>query len=175
MIAPTLTTDRLTIRASVLGDFEAYAAAWADPAVTRYVGGEPRDRTASWARFLQGVGIWSVLGYGNWTFEETDTGRFVGSGGIFRFERGVEALEGYTEAGWALTPQAWGKGYATEAMAAIIAWSDAHLGAPEFRAIIDHDNAASQRVAAKLGFAPFLHVIPQFPESALWRRTSVGA
>lgn len=170
MLAPTLTTARLTLRASTREDFEAYAAAWADPSLTRYIGGEPRDRTTSWGKFLQGAGLWAILGYGYWTFEETATRRFLGTGGLSQFERGVESLVGHTEAGWAFIPRAWGQGYATEAMAAVLQWADANRIAPELRAIIDHDNVASQRVAAKLGFAQFLDVIPEFPESALWRR-----
>ena len=37
-------------------------------------------------------------------------------------------------------------------MAAILAWADTELKAPEVRCIIDLGNAASERVAAKIGF-----------------------
>lgn len=167
--APTLETARLTIRAMRLEDFEAYAAAWADPELTRFIGGTPRDRMTSWGKFLQGIGLWSLFGYGYWSFIERETGQFVGNGGLAQFERGVHALVGQAEAGWALIPAGWGKGYATEAMAAILAWAD-ERGIPEARAIIDHDNLASIGVAEKLGFAKLVPVIAQFPESALWRR-----
>jgi RimJ/RimL family protein N-acetyltransferase len=170
MTAPTLTTDRLTIRALSLADWEAYAAAWGDPEMTRFIGGEPRDRTTSWGKFLQGIGLWSLFGYGFWSFTDRETGAFLGNGGLAQFERGIAGLAGHVEAGWAFVPAAWGKGYATEAMAAILAWADAHVDAREIRCIIDHDNTASQRVADKLGFAKFDPVIPEFPESALWRR-----
>lgn len=166
---PTLTTDRLIIRPLALGEFEAYAKAWADPELTRFIGGEPRDRTTSWSKFLMGAGLWPILGYGYWTFEERATGTFVGNGGLSQFERGVAQLVGHVEAGWAFVPAAWGKGYATEAMAAILAWADAQ-GIAETRAIIDHANATSIRVAQKLGYAILLSVIPEFPESALWHR-----
>ncbi len=170
MIAPTLTTDRLILRAQSLDDFEAYQAAWADPEMTRFIGGTPRDRNTSWQKFLMGSGLWSVLGYGYWSFIDRETGSLLGNGGLAQFERGVPALEGHVEAGWAFVPAAWGKGYATEAMAAVLAWSDAHLKPPEIRAIIDHDNIASARVAEKLGFATLLPVIPELTESVLWRR-----
>jgi RimJ/RimL family protein N-acetyltransferase len=169
MIAPTLTTDRLILRAQTLEDFEAYQAAWADPELTRFIGGAPRDRNTSWQKFLMGSGLWPVLGYGFWSFTDRQTGAFLGNGGLAQFERGVAALVGHVEAGWAFVPAAWGKGYATEAMAAILAWGDAQ-GITETRAIIDHSNTASARVAEKLGFTILLPTIPEFSESALWQR-----
>jgi RimJ/RimL family protein N-acetyltransferase len=169
MIAPTLTTDRLILRAPRREDFESYAATWADPDVTRYIGGAPRDRMTSWKEFLQGAGFWPILGFGRWTIEERATGAAIGSGGLFEAERGVASLAGHVEAGWAFGPAAWGKGYATEAMAVILAWGDAQ-GITETRAIIDHSNTASARVAEKLGFTILLPTIPEFSESALWQR-----
>ncbi len=174
MDAPTLTTDRLIVRAQALSDFEAYRAAWADPELTRFIGGAPRDRNASWQKFLMGAGLWPVLGYGYWSFIDRQTGAFLGNGGLAQFERGVAALEGHVEAGWAFVPASWGKGYATEAMATVLEWADAHLPTAEIRAIVDHDNLASSRVAEKLGFARLLPVIPEIPQSALWRRASVS-
>jgi RimJ/RimL family protein N-acetyltransferase len=98
--------------------------------------------------------MWSLFGYGYWAFVERESGRFVGNGGLAQFERGISDLEGFPEAGWAFTPDAWGKGYATEAMTAILGWADAtNLG--EIRCIIDRGNAASHNVAAKLGFTKF--------------------
>ncbi len=173
MIAPTLTTDRLILRAIRRGDFEAYAATWADPHVTRFIGGVPRNRMTSWKDFLQGAGFWPVLGFGRWTFEDRATGAAIGSGGLFEAERGIESLAGHVEAGWALAPSAWGKGYASEAMAAVLAWSDANLDIGEVRAIIDHDNLASARVAQKLGFAQVMRNIPELPETALWQRMKI--
>jgi RimJ/RimL family protein N-acetyltransferase len=154
MIAPTLVTDRLSIEPMALAHWEEYAAAWADPRMTEFIGGAPRIRNVSWAKMLQGIGLWSLLGYGYWSFVERATGKFVGNGGLAQFERGIPELEGYPEAGWAFAPDAWGKGYATEAMAAILAWAGAaKLG--EIRCIIDPGNAASHNVAAKLGFEKF--------------------
>lgn len=154
MIAPTLTTDRLSIEPMSLAHWEAYAAAWSDPRMTEFIGGEPRDRNTSWGKMLQGIGLWSLFGYGYWSFIERKSGTFVGNGGLAQFERGIAELRGSPEAGWAFAPDAWGKGYATEAMTAILEWADAaKLG--EIRCIIDVGNTASHNVAAKLGFEKF--------------------
>lgn len=151
MIAPILTTQRLSIEPMSLDHWEEYAAAWADPRMTEFIGGEPRIRNISWGKMLQGIGLWPLFGYGYWSFVERDSGKFVGNGGLAQFERGIPELDGYPEAGWAFAPDAWAKGYATEAMTAILKWAD-ETGLPETRCIIDPGNAASHKVAAKLGF-----------------------
>jgi RimJ/RimL family protein N-acetyltransferase len=154
MIAPKLTTQRLSIEPMSMDHWEDYAAAWADPRMTEFIGGEPRSRNISWGKMLQGIGLWPLFGYGYWSFIERETGQFVGNGGLAQFERGIPELDGYPEAGWAFAPDAWRKGYATEAMAAIMEWAD-ETGLPEIRCIIDPGNTASHKVAAKLGFEKF--------------------
>jgi RimJ/RimL family protein N-acetyltransferase len=167
--APTLTTERLSIEPMTLDYWEAYAAAWADPRMTEFIGGDPRNRNISWGKMLQGVGLWSLFGYGYWSFVERASGQFVGNGGLAQFERGIPELEGYPEAGWAFAPDAWGKGYATEAMTAILEWADAaKLG--EIRCIIDPGNAASHNVAAKLGFTKFAESDDAIGDLFIYRR-----
>ena len=171
MIAPTLITTRLTIAPMALDHFEAHAAAWADPALTQFIGGNPRSRNESWGKFLQGAGLWSIMGYGYWSFLDRETGTYLGNGGLAQFERGIPELEGFPEAGWAFAPDAWGRGYATEAMAAILAWAD-EQGLPEIRCIIDPGNAASHKVAAKLGFAKFAESSDVMGELFVYARRS---
>lgn len=170
MIAPTLQTARMTLRPLSLDDWEPYAAAWADARMTAFIGGQPRTRNESWGKFLQGIGLWPVLGYGYWSFVDRETGAFLGNGGLASFERGIAELTGFPEAGWAFVPEAWGKGLATEAMGAVLDWADAALDRPEIRCIIDPGNTASQRVAAKLGFQFLAEV--DFPpgRTAVFRR-----
>jgi Acetyltransferase (GNAT) domain len=110
--APTLITERLSIEPMSLAHWEAYASAWADPRMTEFIGGDPRNRNLSWGKMLQGIGLWSLFGYGYWSFVERASGKFVGNGGLAQFERGIPELEGYPEAGWAFAADAWGKGYA---------------------------------------------------------------
>lgn len=153
-VAPQISTDRLILAPLSLAHWDAYAAAWADPQLTAFIGGQPRSRQESWTKFTQAAGLWPLLGYGYWAFLDRANGRFLGNGGLAAFERGIPELEGYPEAGWAFVPAAWGQGLATEAMLAVLRWADATLGA-EIRCIIDPGNVASHRVAAKLGFGAF--------------------
>lgn len=169
-IAPILHTERLTLAPLSLDHWEAYAGAWADPVMTTFIGGKPRTRQESWVKFSQGIGLWSLVGYGYWAFLDRATGQFLGNGGLARFERGIAELEGYPEAGWAFVPAAWGKGLATEAMAAVLDWADDALKS-EIRCIIDPGNVASQKVAAKLGFQHFADSDGVIGPVGVYRRT----
>jgi RimJ/RimL family protein N-acetyltransferase len=147
---PTLATPRLTLRAHRPGDLAACAAMWGDPAVTRFIGGRPFSAEEVWARLLRYAGLWSWLGYGYWAIEETASGRFLGELGFADFKRALSPPLDAPELGWALAVAAHGKGYATEAVRAALAWSE-----PRFAravCIIQPDNHASLRVAAKCGF-----------------------
>jgi RimJ/RimL family protein N-acetyltransferase len=62
------------------------------------------------------------------------------------------SLDGMPEMGWVLAAQMYGKGYATEAVRAAIAWGNAHFGKVRMCCIIAPENWASIRVAEKNGF-----------------------
>lgn len=150
--APLLQTDRLILRPHRLDDYPACKALWGDAQVVRHIGGSPQDAQAVWFRLLRYAGMWSLLGYGMWVMEARADGAFLGEAGLLSAARGLPELDGWPEAGWVLTPQAWGRGIAGEAMAAILAWADAHLDAASVRCIIENDNVASIKVARRLGF-----------------------
>jgi RimJ/RimL family protein N-acetyltransferase len=150
-LTPALESERLIFRGHGADDFEESAAMWGDPVVTRYVGGKPSTREEAWARLLRNVGHWSVLGFGYWVVRERGTGRFVGEVGFGELRRQITpTFDGAPEAGWVLAPWASGKGFATEAMRAVLAWADERF--PRTVCMIDVGNAASVRVAAKCGY-----------------------
>jgi RimJ/RimL family protein N-acetyltransferase len=174
MIAPTLTTDRLILTSVRLDLFEQQYAFMGDPRVVAFIGGgKPRSRQESWVKYCQSAGMWPILGYGYWAFTDRATGAMIGMGGLGSFERGIFQLVGFPEAGWAFAADAWGKGLATEAMAAALAWADANIDAPEIRCIIDPENAASIRVAEKLGFVPIDEVANELGVSRVFSRVRI--
>lgn len=157
---PLLETPRLRLRAHVPADLPACAAMWSDPSVVRHVGGHPFGSEDTWRRMLQFRGLWALLGFGYWAVEERASGRYVGDVGFADFARDVEpSLRGMLEAGWVLCPDAWGRGYATEAVGAALAWAAAQVPARRVVALIDPANAASIRVAGKAGFRPWCETI----------------
>jgi len=150
---PVLETERLKLRGHRLDDFTASAAMWADPNVTRHIGGKPLSEEEAWTKFLRYVGHWALLGFGYWVVEEKATGNFVGEIGFADYKRDLlPSLDGKPESGWVLDPQFHGKGYATEAVRAAIRWGDAHFGASQTACIIFPENLPSIRVAEKCGY-----------------------
>lgn len=149
---PLLETERLRLRGHTLADFEAVATMWLDPDVVRHIGGKPSTHEESWARLLRYPGMWALIGYGFWAIEEKASGRLVGEGGFADFKREIEPPLDAPEQGWALASWAHGKGFATEAVAAMIAWGEAHLPPGGLVCIISPENTASIRVAEKVGY-----------------------
>lgn len=153
---PTLETERLKLRGHRLDDFKHCAAMWADPNVTRFIGGKPLSEEESWRRMLGYIGHWSLLGFGYWMAEEKATGKFVGEIGFADYKRDLEpSLKGTPEIGWVLASQAHGRGYATEAVRAAVDWGDAHFPKARTACIIAPENVASVRVAVKCGYREF--------------------
>src|SRR5947209_1697397 len=153
MCIPVLETPRLTMRGHRIDDFNPLCAMWADPIVTRHIGGKPFTREESWARLLRYAGHWALLGFGFWAVEEKATGSFVGEVGFADFKRDIEpALEEVPETGWAFSSHVHGKGYAAEAVSAALVWGELHLKSKQTKCVIHPDNVASLRVAAKCGY-----------------------
>lgn len=156
MAIPTIETGRLVLRGHVPGDFDAHAALWADPFVTRFIGGAPLSREQAWVRFLRHAGMWQVMGFGFWAVTEKESGRLIGEAGFHELKRDLDpSLDGSLEAGWGFVPDMHGKGIAGEAVGAIVAWGAAQHPGRRMTCLIDPHNAASLRVAARHGFREF--------------------
>jgi RimJ/RimL family protein N-acetyltransferase len=153
---PVLETERLKLRGHRLDDFVASAAMWADSIVTRHIGGKPFSKEESWSRLLRYAGHWALLGFGYWVIEERATGKFVGEVGFADYKRDLETpYKDAPEIGWVIASQFHGKGYATEAVHAAIAWGDANFGSSQTACIIHPENRPSIRVAERCGYREF--------------------
>jgi RimJ/RimL family protein N-acetyltransferase len=174
--APTLQTERLTLRPHRRDDFDDLARMWADPEVVRFIGGQPSTREASWSRLHRYVGHWAIVGYGYWALEDRATGRFAGEAGFADFHRDLQPpFDGTPESGWVLAPWAHGRGLATEAMLAIVAWGDAHLAHATTACLIHPAHTASIRVATKVGYARAADRVFRGESCAVFERASGGA
>jgi len=168
---PVVVTPSLVLRGHGRDDLDAAAAMWADPDVTRFIGGKPSSREEAWGRILRYRGLWALLGYGYWLIETRTDGRFVGEVGFAQFERDLTpSFGGAPEAGWALAPWAHGHGWASEAVAAALAWSDQHLPDRRTVCMISLQNAASIRVAERCGYAPYADMLYKNEPTRLFER-----
>ena len=145
---PVLETERLLLRPWRDDDLDAYAAMCADPEVMRHMGdgGSTLRRDDAWRQMAMFVGHWQLRGFGMWALEERDTRRFIGRVGLHRPE-GWPGLE----VGWMLARDTWGLGYATEAGRVSLTYAWEVVGADHVISVIEPENAASVRVAERLG------------------------
>jgi RimJ/RimL family protein N-acetyltransferase len=153
---PVVETERLTLRAHRPEDFEACAQLWADPEVTWYITGQALTGEEVWSRLLRYVGHWYWLRFGYWAVEEKSSGLFIGEAGFADYKREIiPAISGTPELGCVLASSAHGKGYATEALQAIVAWGDRHFENARTVCIVSPDNRLSLRVAEKCGYKEY--------------------
>lgn len=142
-----LKTERLVLRPLSRGDVDALVDLHADPRVNRFVPAYSRERALG--RLAEIEEQWSERGHGLCAVELRETGEFIGRCGLNYWPQFDEV-----EAGWTFSPAVWGRGYATEAAAASVSWGFSHLRLRFVTAMIHPDNAASVRVAERLGFTP---------------------
>ncbi len=138
---PLLRTERLTLRAPVMGDFPVLLEIEDSLADTDL---RSDDRDEAWRNFMQMSATWILRGHGWWTVQDASGAcGFVGLG----FEPGDRE----PELGYLLAAPARGQGYATEACIAAKTCAQEALHLPSLVSYVSEKNGASQNVARKLG------------------------
>jgi [ribosomal protein S5]-alanine N-acetyltransferase len=142
-----------------------------DPRVARtlFPSGQPPSESDVIKNVDAKVMHWDRYGFGQWLLRERTTGAMVGRGGLqYTFVAGCNEVE----VGWAIIPERWGQGLATElAMVAVeVAFDDVGLG--ELVAFTLPGNIASRRVMEKAGFAYERAIVHVGLPHVLYRRTA---
>lgn len=142
-----LHTERLVLRDMTPDDLDALLLVFSDPETMRFYP-RPFDREAmhGWIANMQrrsardGIALWTMV--------LRDSGEVIGDCGLV-----VQAVDGAEEVeiGWHVRRDLWGRGYATEAARACLAYGRRALGRTRFISIIAPGNVASRRVAEKIG------------------------
>ncbi|WP_345234941.1 GNAT family N-acetyltransferase [Hymenobacter saemangeumensis] len=173
---PVLETARLWLRGYYPSDFELHLAMCQEPDFYRHLSPGPMPAEEVWGKFLRTIGHWTLLGYGFWAIEEKASGSYIGSIGFADFKRGLDPrMDDVPEIGWVLAPAAHGKGYASEAVAAALAWGQEQFADARTVCIIDPDNTASLNVAAKFGYREFARSTYKDNPIVLLERPGTGA
>jgi ribosomal-protein-alanine N-acetyltransferase len=140
-------TARLVLRKPEVADAEGVFSRYAsDPEVTRFLSW-PRHRSLDETRaFLEfSSAEWDQWPVGPYLIESRDRSKLFGGTGL-AFETPFRAATGYV-----LAKDAWGVGYATEALGGVVAVA-AELGVRRLYALCHPDHPASRRVLEKCGF-----------------------
>jgi len=150
VLTPTvLRTERLDLRWLIEDDVDAHYAIFSDPAVTRYWSGAP------WTAREQAVkGVADTLA--NYADDSglrfaivlRASGEMIGNATLHHFFEQNRRCE----IGYALGSKHWGKGYAFEALQAVLDYGFGELDLNRIEADVDPNNLASCRLLEKLGF-----------------------
>jgi RimJ/RimL family protein N-acetyltransferase len=154
-------TERLRLRRFTDDDRDTVARWNADPDFTRHLAGV-QTREQSDEGFDRWQRHWGEQGFGLLAVELKESGELIGRVGP-QYHR---LWPQDPEVGWALDPGWWGRGIASEAGAASVAWAFGDLGFRRVVSITTEANSASRNVMAKLGF----HLHDQVPSEwgLLW-------
>lgn len=145
-MSDVIRTPRLALRELELDDADALLAVLGDPdAMRHYPAPFDRERVLAWIEWARrsylenGFGLWAVVRSGD--------GAFLGDCGPMLQPVDEEAIP---EVGYHIVPAEQGRGYATEAACACVAWVFANTSYERVCSIVSPENAPSRAVAAKV-------------------------
>ncbi len=144
-----LETERLILRPTSITDAEQMYNNWAsDPEVTKYLFWKPhadievtKGVLANWDKENE------RLDYYHWGIVVKETGQIIGAGGTL----GINEKHHSTDLGYCISRAYWGKGYMSEAVAAMITYLFNTVGLNRIAASHDTENVGSGRVMQKCG------------------------
>lgn len=141
------TTPHFIVRQFTIADSEAFYLLNSNEAVMRYIR-TVKDRAACDAFLSQQLHAYSEEPkLGRWYVGEKETDRLIGMFSILPMQGNIDYHIGY-----ALLPNEWGKGYATELLQAGVAYFFSNFNKQQLFAITQPENIASEKVLTKVGF-----------------------
>jgi ribosomal-protein-alanine N-acetyltransferase len=140
-----------------------------DPRVARTLlpDGEPAREAEVAANLRAKVEHWAQHGFGFWMLYDRVDGAFAGRGGL---QHTLATGRDEVEIGWAIAPERWGQGLATELALASVGAAFETLELPELIAYARVDNSASRRVMEKAGLTYEREIEHAGLPHALYRR-----
>ena len=164
----TIKTSRLLLREFLPNDDEALFALNSDPEVLKYTGDKAFISVREAREFIEGYSAYTQYGYGRWAVTLPDTGLFLGWCGLKYHE------QGFTDLGFRLMRDYWGKGYATEAAQASLAHAFGPLGLQEVIGRAARENQKSVRILEKLRMRFWKEAPCEGIAGAVYYRISAG-
>ncbi|REG98498.1 GNAT family N-acetyltransferase [Flavobacterium aquicola] len=147
-----LETERLILRELLLSDDEGMFELDSDPEVHRFVGRKPVKHIDESRLMIENIRQqYAENGIGRWAVILKETNEFIGWSGIKLIKEPINNHQNFYEIGYRFIQKHWGKGYATEAGLAFVAFAFKELKAANIYAYADAGNKDSRNILEKLG------------------------
>lgn len=143
-------TERLILRTIEDGDAVLQDRLLNTPAVMARLGGVKQLHEIE-AKHAKARAMHAQHGFSFLMMIEKATGELVGHCGIKQVDNPLAHNQGDHEIGWLVREDRWRRGYAEEAMHAVLDWAFGRVGAPHVVALTSRANAASWKLMEKLG------------------------
>src|SRR5262249_28307082 len=141
-------TPRLQLRPCALTDVDELCVLWRDPTVRRFLFDDRVLPTDEVRQHVQAsIDSFAAHGYGILVGFERPRPAIAGFAGLLPAPTGVPNLI------YGIRADLWGRGYATEAAAAVLQHAFTTLRLPRVAADVDEPNEASVRILRKLGMS----------------------
>lgn len=148
-----LETERLLLRPLELSDAAAMFAMDSNPNVHKYLWQTPTQHIEETLKIIENVQAQYVRNaIGRFATLLKDTGEFIGWTGIKFIDDHIEnGNTNFFDYGYRLDENFWGKGYATEASIAWLAYGFDQMNIDKMNAYTHQQNAASNHILQKIG------------------------
>lgn len=147
---PYLTTHRLILREMTAGDAPALFAILSDADAMRWFGSDPLSTLEQAEKLVETFAAWRQMPNPGtrWGIHSRKNDRLLGSCGLFKWNRTWRSCV----VGYELAPSAWGQGFMTEALSAVLDWGFEAMALNRIEAQVHPKNTASIMLLRKLGF-----------------------
>ena len=139
-----LETERLLLKRPSREEDAGLSGLWRDAEVKRYLGGAVRDEEVIEKKLVWQQVHWDQAGFGQWTVYEKPRGQIAGLCGLHHSQKGIELS-------YMFYPAFWRRGIGTEAAQACLEDGFSRLNIERVLIVTQEVNAASCRLAEKLG------------------------
>jgi RimJ/RimL family protein N-acetyltransferase len=165
-------TDRLILREIIPSDYQGVFDLDADSEVHKYLGNKPIQNVQQAKDTIDFIRRqYLENGIGRWAMVKKNTNNFIGWAGLKLITEEINNQTNYYDLGYRLIRKYWGKGYATEAAKAAIAYGFNRLNLKEIYGMADTNNTDSRHVLEKVGMQ-YIENFDYLGKSHCWFKVS---